>query len=59
MESLDAGQAPNSIDYESLKITRKLAEAIESATLGNADPRAALDKAAVESNMLLTATPRK
>jgi multiple sugar transport system substrate-binding protein len=59
VRQLEVGQAPNPIDYEGLKITRNLAEAIEQATLGNRDPREALDASAAKSNDLLRAVVRK
>jgi len=41
------------MDYGALQITRHMAEAIEEATLGGGDPKAALDKAAAKSNKVL------
>ena len=41
------------IDYDPLKISRHLAEAIEKATVGDADPKTVLDEAAAKSNALL------
>jgi len=59
VDQLDVGQAPNPVDYESLKITRNIAEAIEKATLGKMDPRTVLDESAAKSNALLNAVIRK
>jgi ABC-type glycerol-3-phosphate transport system substrate-binding protein len=53
VESMEFAQAPNPIDYHSLKISRHLAEAIERATLGKQDPAAVLNIAAERSNTLL------
>jgi multiple sugar transport system substrate-binding protein len=53
VEQMDVAQVPNPIDFNALKISRHLAEAIEKATVGNADPRAVLDEAAAKSNALL------
>ncbi len=53
VDQLDVGQAPSPVDYESLKITRNIAEAIEQATLGKMDPKRALDESAAKSNELL------
>ncbi len=59
VDQLEVGQAPNPVDYESLKITRNIAEAIEQATLGNTDPKRALDESAAKSNELLRNVVRK
>lgn len=53
VEQMEYGQSPPPIDHYSLEISRALAEAIEKATLGNVDPREALDEAAVKANRLL------
>lgn len=59
VDQLEVGQAPNPVDYESLKITRNIAEAIEQATLGKVDPKRALDESAAKSNDLLRNVVRK
>ncbi|WP_420454366.1 ABC transporter substrate-binding protein [Rubrivirga sp.] len=46
------------IDYQQLEISRLIAQAIERATVGGEDPRAALEAAAAESNRLLDAAER-
>jgi multiple sugar transport system substrate-binding protein len=56
VDQMDVAQVPNSIDYDALKISRHLAEAIENATVGNADPKTVLDQAAGKSNTLLQAS---
>ncbi len=53
VEQMEVAQVPNPIDYDALKISRHLAEAIEKATVGNADPRTVLDEAAARSNALI------
>ena len=53
VEQLAEGQAPNPIDFNGLKISRAVAEAIEKATLGKMDPKEMLDEAAEKSNKLL------
>jgi multiple sugar transport system substrate-binding protein len=58
VDQLEVGQAPNPVDYEGLKITRHIAEAIEQATLGKKDPKTVLDEAAAKSNGLLRAVVR-
>ncbi len=50
---MDVAQAANPIDYNPLKISRNLAEAIEKATLGGQDPKTVLDAAAAKSDELL------
>ncbi len=55
VNELKYGRSPRSIDYSGLEITRNIAEAIEKATLGNSDPKKALDVAAENSNKLLQA----
>ncbi|HTX99562.1 MAG TPA: ABC transporter substrate-binding protein [Bacteroidota bacterium] len=52
---MDVAQAANPIDYNPLKISRNLAEAIEQATVGGEDPRTVLDAAAAKSDALLKA----
>ena len=59
VEQLDVAQAPRPIDFEGLKITRNIAEAIEKATLGRMDVTAALNESAARSNALLKAVPTK
>ena len=58
VDQMDVGQAPSPIDFHSLKITRNIAEAIEKATLGKMDAKAALDEAASNSNKLLRSSAR-
>ncbi|HEY6952776.1 MAG TPA: extracellular solute-binding protein, partial [Bacteroidota bacterium] len=59
VDQMEFGQAPNPIDYQSLKITRNIAEAIEKTTLGKQDPKQMLDEAARKSNELLNDTPKR
>jgi len=59
VDQMDFAQVPNPIDYDALKISRHLAEAIERATVGNADPRAVLEESAARSNALLKASSGK
>lgn len=59
VEQMEVGQSPRPVDYHSLEISRNLAEAIEKATLGNADPKIVLDEAAAKSNKLLASVSRK
>jgi multiple sugar transport system substrate-binding protein len=58
VEQMDYGQSPPSIDYYSLEISRAMAEAIERGTLGNVDPRKALNDAAAKANKLLQSVPK-
>lgn len=53
VEQMDVGHAQQSIDYGGLEITRNIAEAIEKATIGNADVKKSLDEAAEKSNKVL------
>ena len=55
VDQLEVGQSPSPIDFNGLKISRSLSEAIEKATLGNADPKTVLDEAAAKSDALLRA----
>lgn len=55
VEQMPYTQTQRPIDYEQLEIQRALANAIEQATVGGADPRTALEAAAAESNRLLDA----
>ncbi len=50
VEQMENSQAQRSIDYGGMEVTRDLAEAIESATVGNQDPKKALDAAAVKAD---------
>jgi multiple sugar transport system substrate-binding protein len=59
VDQLEVGQAPSPVDYQGLKISRNLGEAIEQATLGNMDPKATLDRSAAKSNELLRDAVRK
>jgi ABC-type glycerol-3-phosphate transport system substrate-binding protein len=58
VEQMEYAQTQRPIDYEQLEIQRALADAIEKATVGGADPRAVLEAAAAESNRLLEAADR-
>ena len=58
VEQMDVAQTQRPIDFEQLEIQRALADAIEKATVGGADPRAVLQAAAAESNRLLDAADR-
>lgn len=53
VEQMEVGHAQRSIDYGGLEITRNIAEAIEKATIGNADVKKSLDEAAEKSNKVL------
>jgi multiple sugar transport system substrate-binding protein len=53
VDQLQVSQAPSPVDFHGLRISRHLAEAIEKATLGKADPKTVLDEAATKSNALL------
>ena len=53
VEQMQHTQTQRQIDYHQLEIQRALATAIERSTVGGADPRAALEAAAAESNRLL------
>lgn len=59
VDQLQVSQAPSPVDFHGLRISRHLAEAIEKATLGKADPRTVLDEAAEKSNILLGSVVRK
>ncbi len=59
VDQLSVAQAPSPVDFHGLRISRHLAEAIEKATLGNADPKTVLDEAAAKSNALLQTVVRK
>jgi multiple sugar transport system substrate-binding protein len=59
VDQLSVSQAPSPVDYYGLRISRHLAEAIEKATLGKADPRTVLDEAAAKSDALLKSVVRK
>ena len=58
VEQMDVAQAQRPIDYSTLEIQRNLAQALEQATVGGADPRAALQRAAAASNVLLDQADR-
>ncbi|UCE06982.1 MAG: ABC transporter substrate-binding protein [bacterium] len=53
VQQLEYSQAARPIDYHGLKITRHMADALEKATIGNVDPKTALDESAAKSNELL------
>jgi len=53
VDQLSVSQAPSPVDFYGLRISRHLAEAIEKATLGKADPKTVLDEAASRSDALL------
>ncbi len=53
VNELKYGRSPRPIDYNELEITQNIAEAIEKATLGKANPESVLDVAAEKSNKLL------
>ncbi|MBI4428347.1 MAG: ABC transporter substrate-binding protein [Ignavibacteriales bacterium] len=57
VDQLEVGQTASPIDYNSLKISRNIADAIERATLGGNDPRTELAQAAAKSNTLLRSPP--
>ncbi len=59
VEQMEYAQTQRPMDYGQLEIQRALANAIEKATVGGADPRAALREAAAESNRLLDAVERE
>jgi ABC-type glycerol-3-phosphate transport system substrate-binding protein len=56
VEQMKWGQARRLIDHHRVEINRFLGEAIEKATLGKMDPKAALDEAAAKANQLLQST---
>jgi multiple sugar transport system substrate-binding protein len=59
VDQLSVSQAPSPVDFFGLRISRHLAEAIEKATLGKADPKTVLDEAAAKSDELLQSAVRK
>jgi ABC-type glycerol-3-phosphate transport system substrate-binding protein len=59
VEQMRYTQTRRSIDYHQLELERGLANAIERATVGGADPRAALEEAAAEANRLLDSVPEE
>lgn len=59
VDQMEYGHAQKPIDYGGLEITRNMAEAIEKATIGNQDPKTALDQAAAKSNAVLQRVVRK
>ena len=59
VDQLQVSQAPSPVDYFGLRISRHLAEAIEKATLGKADPKTVLDEAAATSDALLETVTKK
>jgi multiple sugar transport system substrate-binding protein len=59
VDQLLVAQAPSPIDYHGLRISRHIAEAIEKATLGGADPKTVLDEAAAKSDALLGSAGKK
>jgi len=58
VDQLQVAQAPSPVDFFGLRISRHLAEAIEKATLGGADPKTVLDEAAAKSDALLAGAAR-
>lgn len=58
VEQMEYARAQRPIDYHSLEIDRNLALALEKATVGGMDPKAALDEAAAKSNALLASVER-
>lgn len=59
VDQMNWGQGRRPIDYHRVEINRCLAEAIEKATLGKMDPKAALDEAAAKANKLLQPVGRR
>lgn len=59
VDQMEWGQARRPVDFHRLEINRHLAEAIEQATLGKMDPKAALDEAAAKANRLLQSAAKK
>jgi multiple sugar transport system substrate-binding protein len=53
VDQMSWGQGRRPIIFHRVEINRCLAEAIEKATLGKMDPKAALDEAAAKANKLL------
>ena len=53
VDGMEYGEASRPIDFHGLKITRHIAEAIERATVGNIDPKTALEESAKKLNELL------
>jgi len=59
VDQLDVAQAPSPMDYQGMKITVHIAEAVEKATLGRMDPKTVLDESAEKSDELLRTQVRK
>lgn len=59
VDQMEWGQARRPINFHRVEINRYLAEAIEKATLGKMDPKAALDEAAAKANRLLQSAAKK
>lgn len=59
VDQMEYGKAQKPIDYGGLEISRHIAEAIEKATVGQRDPKQALDESAMKSNSLLHLSARK
>ncbi len=58
-EQMEVSVAPRPVDYHPMELSHNLAVAIEKATVGGMDPKAALDEAAQKSNKLLQSVVRK
>ena len=56
---MEFGQATKPMDHYSLQVSRNLAEALERATVGGMDPKAALDEGAGKSNTLLQSVTKR
>jgi ABC-type glycerol-3-phosphate transport system substrate-binding protein len=59
VDQLDVARTPNPIDYDGLRISRHIADAIEKATLGGQDPKTVLDASAALSNQLLNSRKKQ
>ena len=59
VEQMEYAIAQRPLDFYAVEIQRHLAEAIEKATVGGADPKAALEESAAKSNRLLAQVARR
>lgn len=54
VEQMEYAQAQRPIDFHTMRIQRLISEALEQATVGGGDPKAALSRSANEANQLLS-----
>lgn len=59
IDQMEYGIAQKPIDYGALEISRNVAEAIEKSTIGNIDPKKALNESAAKSDRLLNSVAKK